>query len=333
MKASVPIFALLLFFCNGVKAEKDLKNDYQIDSTLFRSHLKEGEAIYHFTFHNLPALVFRGGKQVPTSSHTIIYSYNGTNNTVTLGKDKILEIKVKPGKYNFQFYLNDHYEEISTEIIESRSRHKTFVSCYFQASEHRVVCEKPVIYLYPEEETNVLVEVKPKGSFTFTYPTYSNGWNVTATPTGELIQGENTYNYLFWESDQVWKPDPTIFLEGSIVKKEEITAFLESNLDAFGLNSKEKADFITYWGPQLIRHNSNFIHFMINEEANEFAELNITPQPDHIYRIYMISYPIENHNVRDCKPQNLPKINRSGFTAIEWGGTILETVSFNKVEL
>lgn len=325
MKAILFPFILLFVFCFEFQAKESLPENYSVDSIVFRSQLKEGEAVYHFKFNNLPGMILRGGKHVPTSTHTIIYAYDGANQTATLGSDNILEIKLKPGNHRFQFYLNDWYEEISTFDIECRSRHKTFVSCYMQPAEQRVICEKPVIYLYPEQEMDVQVKLQPKGSFTFIYPAYNEGWNVKAKPGGELIQGDNSYNYLFWESDQYWKPAMTIFQEGSIVQKGNVTSFLEASLDAFGLNSKEKADFITYWAPQLIRHDACFIHFMVNEEANEFAELNITPEPDHVYRIYMITYPAKDLENTISVPQQIQKIDRSGFTVVEWGGTIIQT--------
>ena len=45
---------------------------------------------------------------------------------------------------------------------------------------------KPVIYLYPEEETAVTVKLDYAGALTCTYPAYGNGWAVTACPDGTL---------------------------------------------------------------------------------------------------------------------------------------------------
>ena len=46
--------------------------------------------------------------------------------------------------------------------------------------------EKPVIYLYPETETEITVQLDYSGKLTCTYPTYDNGWTVTAAPDGKL---------------------------------------------------------------------------------------------------------------------------------------------------
>src|SRR3989338_2791402 len=63
-------------------------------------------------------------------------------------------------------------------------------------------CGKPVIYLYPETEQDIHVEVKPNGGFTKTEPLYgTDGWYVRATPESKIYNytDKQTYPYLFWE--------------------------------------------------------------------------------------------------------------------------------------
>ena len=45
---------------------------------------------------------------------------------------------------------------------------------------------KPVIYLYPEAETDVTVTLDYDGELTCTYPAYADGWTVSARPDGTL---------------------------------------------------------------------------------------------------------------------------------------------------
>ena len=60
---------------------------------------------------------------------------------------------------------------------------------------------KPVIYLYPEQETTVSVSLDYAGTLIATYPAYENGWTVTAEPDGTLYdENGNEYSYLFWEA-------------------------------------------------------------------------------------------------------------------------------------
>ena len=59
--------------------------------------------------------------------------------------------------------------------------------------------EKPVIYLYPEAETDVTVRLDYVGDLTCTYPAYDGTWRVTAAPDGTLTDERGqTYRYLYW---------------------------------------------------------------------------------------------------------------------------------------
>ena len=57
--------------------------------------------------------------------------------------------------------------------------------------------EKPVIYLYPEQETDVRVTLDLAGELTCAYPAYGDGWSVRAMPDGTLTdESGQTYRYL-----------------------------------------------------------------------------------------------------------------------------------------
>ncbi|MDD3393991.1 MAG: S-layer homology domain-containing protein [Anaerotignum sp.] len=178
---------------------------------------------------------------------------------------------------------------------------------------------KPVIYLYPQKETDVNVKVSFDGDFTFTYPEYNDGWDVTAKTDGTLISGTTEYPYLFWEG-KVLHYSPK-FDEGFLVSRKETVSFLEEKLKILGLNQKERADFITYWAPQLIKNDFNIIKFDTEEYASKVS-LNIEPQPDCMVRVFMI-YKAANGN-ESIKKQELNRVERKGFVAVEWGGAMEE---------
>jgi hypothetical protein len=91
--------------------------------------------------------------------------------------------------------------------------------------EHRM--EKPIIYLYPEQETKVKVQLDYDGTLVCTYPEYNNGWNVIAQPDGTLYDASGkTYSYLFWEGNTDATYD---FSKGFVVKGSEMAEFLEEN--------------------------------------------------------------------------------------------------------
>ena len=77
--------------------------------------------------------------------------------------------------------------------------------------------EKPVIYLYPEQEEEVSVRLDYDGKLTCTYPEYDDGWHVTAAPDGRITdENGQEYNYLYWEGETEQEYD---FSEGFCVQE------------------------------------------------------------------------------------------------------------------
>ena len=175
---------------------------------------------------------------------------------------------------------------------------------------------KPVIYLYPEVETDVTVRLDYTGRLTCTYPAYKNGWTVTAAPDGTLTDAKGqTYNYLYWEGETNAQWDMT---EGFCVKGEDTAAFLEEALEKLGLNRKEANEFIVYWLPLMEQNPYNIISFQTDIYANA-AELQINPAPDTLIRVFMAWKAADSFV--ELAEQALTAPERSGFTVIEWGGT------------
>lgn len=185
---------------------------------------------------------------------------------------------------------------------------------------------KPVIYLYPEQETKVNVQLTFNGTLTSTYPTLPpEGWTVTAQPDGTLTDEEGrSYRYLFWEgaADVDWKQD-----SGFLVKAEDTREFLEESLTQLGLNELEQNDFITYWLPKLEKNGESFVTFAA-EQYTDNAVLTVTPQPDSVLRVQMLISKVDDSNraaFQKLPEQELPRFEREGFVLVEWGGTDLGT--------
>ena len=312
-------FILFLFISLSAlsKDELDLQPVFLIDSIQKDYSLTTSEGAFTFSFKNLQIV----GKQ-----RSIRYSMNGIEGVLNLDYKNQLSITVKPGKYKFQFYYSSSYYEIYIDSIPAKSQSRSYISIYCRNSQRDVMVEKPVIYLYPEKSCFIDVKVNPKGKFTFTYPEYKNGWKVFAEPSGELTFDNKRINYLFWESAQQIETENIELDKGFTVEGSKTLEFLEAKLTEFGLNSKEKADFITFWVPQLIKNKYNFVHFIFNDAANQFAELEVTPQPDHIYRLYMLSFPMNSLNEIQVTEQKIPKMERNGFTVLEWGGSQISKI-------
>ena len=177
--------------------------------------------------------------------------------------------------------------------------------------------KKPVIYLYPEEETEVTVKIDYNGELICTYPEYKDGWNVIAQPDGTLkdIETGKEYSYLFWEGTSDVEYDMS---EGYVVKGEDTAEFLQEKLAEIGLTPKEYNEFIVYWLPLMQENKYNLITFQ-KEVYTENAVLNITPEPDSVLRVFM-AYKALEEPVEVEEPVIEP-FERNGFTVVEWGGT------------
>lgn len=181
--------------------------------------------------------------------------------------------------------------------------------------EYPVAPEKPVIYLYPEEETQVTVELEFNGKLTSVYPAYDNGWTVTACPDGTLIDEQGREYYcLFWEGESNVQYDLS---SGFVVPGNETEAFLENTLATLGLTDKEADEFMIYWLPRMQENPYNLISFQ-QELYTDNAKLTISPTPDSMLRVFMAWKALEEP-VEVSEP-SLAEFERTGFTVVEWGG-------------
>ena len=178
------------------------------------------------------------------------------------------------------------------------------------------VFAKPVIYLYPEQEIEVSVQLDYDGELTCTYPAYEDGWSVTAQPDGTLTdEAGKQYSYLFWEGETDIEYDMS---RGFVVKGSDTAEFLQEKLSYLGLTPREYNEFIVYWLPKMQDHPYNLIAFQ-QEAYTDSAALTITPQPDSILRVFMAYQPLEQPV--EIEEQVLAPFAREGFAVVEWGGT------------
>lgn len=178
------------------------------------------------------------------------------------------------------------------------------------------VDEKPVIYLYPKEETELSVKLDYSGWLSCTYPEYNGQWQITAKPDGTLTDKNGMeYNYLYWEGVTDTEYD---FSEGFCIKGEDTAEFLEKALANLGLNRREANEFIVYWLPKMQSNEYNIISFQTDVYTDN-AKLEIIPEPDTLIRVFMAYKPSDV--CIDITEQKLTSPDREGFTVVEWGGT------------
>ena len=178
---------------------------------------------------------------------------------------------------------------------------------------------KPVLYLYPEEITDVEIKLVLKNSkFTCIYPKFNeseNTWKVKAFPNGEISISDKKYPYLFWEAESYVEQDLS---KGFVVKAENAQEFLEEKLKMFGLNEKETCDFITYWLPVLIKNKISLCSFQTQKFFDNFV-YDITPKPKTVLRVFL-SIKKLNEEIK-VEEQEIKEVKREGFTIVEWGGS------------
>lgn len=250
-----------------------------------------------------------------------IYSYAYVN------VNDSLNVRAEPSKNSSKVSSLKPNQEIFVESMYYNSKGEYWCHIVspcngYVLSSYIIFCggdkEKPVIYLYPQIETKVSVKLELNGRFTYTYPTYNDGWNVTAYPDGKIVDvNGREYSYLFWEGMGAMNYD---FSTGFVVERANVTEFLYDKLTYMGLKTNEVNEFLVYWSPRLMKNEYSLVSFQW-KEYEDYAKLYISPKPDSILRVFMVFKPVDS----DFKiaPQKLPTLKRTGFTVVEWGGSEL----------
>ena len=206
------------------------------------------------------------------------------------------------------------------------------------SDEHHFLPEKPVLYLYPQEERQLTVTLDLEGTLDTVYPapdiqrTTERGtqasWTVTAAPDGTLTdQAGRTYPSLFWDGEMTL-PDPDA---GFVVSREDVVPFLEDKLAQLGLTDREAADFITYWAPRMRAYEYTFASFDASVYTQRASysftdEAGASVTPDTFIRVFMTIREADANTV--VQPQTFaPPPTRTGFTAVEWGGAQRHKIS------
>jgi hypothetical protein len=260
------------------------------------------------------------------------------------------KFKAENGSFKLELIANEDWiifekEKFQATYFENykvKSQHRIKIEIYMEKEGKRkeIPCEKPVIYVYNNSPIDFSIELKPTGNLFFTYPQLpaNNIWKMKTTENN-LISDNNgkSYPYLFWEAIQSENPKLLVGKEailGQFISKEKSTEFLDSCLTLLNLNEREKTDFITYWGPRLMKNKYNFIQFVVQDQANQFATYEIVPKPNSFNRIYLLFSGFETlPQELLIQKQELIPFSRSGFDILEWGGIEFDSAILNQTEL
>ncbi len=182
---------------------------------------------------------------------------------------------------------------------------------------------KPVIFLYTDKDLDFTINTKFNINNSFIYPAFNSngaGWRGKALAGKEsklLIDGKS-YDYLFWEGETGAQMDLS---KGNIVARQDSVAFMEKALTAYGLNDREKEDFITFWGPKLNKNEYNQISF-VNDQYARLHPMDVSPKPDYEQRVFMVFKKANKDTLIEKQEFNNAPV-RHGFSLIEWGGAEL----------
>ena len=316
MKTIISKLAITLLIFMGVNTafahEEESKskrvNPFSINKRTIDSSLADGTAKILVTFY-ANGEKFTQSVQVGMNEESF-YRTPDISGNIALNTTK--------GKYKLFFHVSGYEEVISDSVKVSNQEIVETTVRFYAESRNDIRVLKPVIYAYPKEEMNVKIQLDINGKLGFTWPVYHENWSFTASPNGNIKMDGKEYNYLFWESEMPEYALDKMDNTGFLVAADTLLSFLENSLDQMGFNSKESADFITFWYPLMMVNEKNHVQFLFNESCDTYAKLNITPQPDHIYRVGMVWKNATTEFIPE--PQIIPAINREGFTVIEWGG-------------
>ena len=213
--------------------------------------------------------------------------------------------------------------EFMTDIFNNSFRlREIFQGKYIEEGFPRndMVVKKPVLYLYPENDMMVKVTFDNKDKLLSTYPKYKDEWNVFAKKDGKLIdENGREYYALYWDENIKHKEK---FETGFYVKSSDSIRFLEEKLFEMGFTDREANEFIMYWLPIMEQGGDNLVHFHFTEERQEQNKINIEPKVDSLFRV---SIEIKKVNKKvSIKEQKIERFERYGFSALEWGGSIIK---------
>jgi len=182
-------------------------------------------------------------------------------------------------------------------------------------SDYCQMLEKPNIYIYPETDMVLDVElVFPDGGMVVkSYPQYPDGWkNIEVSPNGTI---DNKFGYLFYESSN---PDLFQYQEGWVVQKDDLEQFFIHNMKKTKFIQNEIDDFIEYWIPLLTDYEHYAIYPQYNRTLDKMVQLKFSKSPESLIRLIYCIKGLESSKFILNEPK-IPTFKRTGFTVTEWG--------------
>jgi len=171
--------------------------------------------------------------------------------------------------------------------------------------------EAPYLYLYPEVDMDVQVELGflTGGFVTESEPPYEDGWNLLVTSSGMI---NSNHEYLFYEA---LVSSPLNHETGWLLSGLDLEGEFRSLLKQLGHLGREIDDFVDFWVPVL---EGSPWYAVYPQDAGAMISLNITPEPDSVLRTLLLIRALDKPLSISAPLATKPFI-RQGFTVVEWG--------------
>jgi len=196
---------------------------------------------------------------------------------------------------------------------------------------------KPVILFYPAKQTEFTAHLTLpeycKMTSTWPHPDQSGAsftWRGEASPSGDLSLGGIEASYLFYEfgidfnnpaSAPLASFNKTRPVHG--VAPEDAGKFVLQALRHLGLNVREATDMVTFWLPKMTEGNPNAVQIQfLFEEFGKEVPLEITPEPTHMLRLFMLFKRVYDGSVT---PSSVDDDTTNSALKIEFGKRVLPT--------
>lgn len=227
----------------------------------------------------------------------------------------------------------------------------------------------------PFSDVTVSVRLAPQWSFSHIYPSVevkalandmqSISWSVSAGTDGTLVDKRTNLelSYLFWEALSrpttipLGPPSNPCVIDSHAPTEEhfdpshpslqpdsctavmlpfsQLLLYLDSVLKDLTLHTSARNDFITYWLPALSKHPFVALRFLPQSAYERAAELEVSPAPDIITRVFMLFRGVAAEEVKEWEEarERVGKVDwrsvvgictsaldMGRFRVLEWGG-------------
>lgn len=214
---------------------------------------------------------------------------------------------VPPDLYGVEVYTSSDYTGCAAAEVVDES---TCSADIVVVLDENVPVDKPNVYLYPTEPTEVAVRLPAWRRITESEPRYPvDGWRVTARPDGLLHTPVGPRDYLFYEMNYDLRALQTE--EGWCVDGALAQLSIEDAMADLGFLPSEVADFAEAWDDAFPEWPTMTVY----PQFEGLTPLRIDPEPDALLRAWFLV----SAGCRPVAAPAFPVVERVGFHAAEWG--------------